>query len=133
MAKLNLSEMVVRDETGCVDVEGTIATFRNDLYTWLQEVEYETALIAGAVKEVFDNHKGVRINMPALVSMTLNILGATPSNYADLSEKVGAYVRTAKEVFLVSKGKGGGVCRIADMSAEDLKKLADKRAAETAE
>ena len=131
MAKINVSEMVVRDETGCVDIEGTVATFRGELYSWLQEVEYQTALIADAVSKVFDSHKGVCINMPALVSMTLNILGATPTNYADLSEKVGAYVRTSKALFAVSKGKGGGVRRIADMSAEDQKKLADRRAQES--
>lgn len=133
MAKINVSEMVVRDETGCVDIEATVASFRGELYTWMQEVEYTTALISQAVSSVFDAHKGACINMPALTSMALHILGATPTNYADLSEKVGAYVRTSKSLFAVSKGKGGGVRRIADMSAEDQKKLADRRAAEAAE
>lgn len=131
MAKINMADMVVRDDTGCVDIEGTVATFRGELYAWLQEVECTTALIAEAVGKVFDTHKGACINMPALTSMSLHILGATPANYADLSEKVGAYVRTSKTLFAVSKGKGGGVRRIADMSAEDQKKLAERRAAES--
>lgn len=130
MAKFNMSEMVVRDDNGSVDVDGTIVAFKNELYSWVQEVEYETSLVGAAVNVVFDNHKGANINMPALTSMALNILGATPANYAHLSEMVGDYVRTSKAQFCVSKGKGGGVKRIADMSLEDQQKLADKRAAE---
>jgi hypothetical protein len=120
MAKSNVSEFVVRDSSGCVDVDATIENFSSQLGTFMVETEVETAGIAQAVNAVFDTHKGVNINTPALVSLSIQSLSiqkldVSPANYADMAEKIADYVRSNKATFLVSKGKGGGVRRICDI------------------
>lgn len=112
---IKMSEYVVRDTTGTVDIDATIEKFGTELQSYLDTAERESVDIGNAVHAVFDQHKGVNINMPALVSLSLQWLDVSPANYSDMSEKVADYVRSHKDAFLVSKGKGGGVRRIADI------------------
>lgn len=113
----SIRDYLVKRENGSVDSEASIAKFREELANYVVKVEATNGKIAEAVKAVFDTHKGVRMNLPALTSFSLTQLGATPANHAELTEAVQAYVRAnAKEggIFEIQKGHGGGCCRVCD-------------------
>jgi len=113
--KINLGEYVVRGVDGTIDVLATCQKFEGDLLVHIAKQETEEAEVATAVHGVFDTYKGARINMPALISVTLQRLGVQPANYQVLSDAVHAYVRSnAGTLFTIQKGKGGGVSRISD-------------------
>lgn len=113
---MNMKEYVVRrSETGSVDVDATIAKFAGELQSYLNGVETLSDSIGVAVEQVFDAHKGASIPLPALVSIALTALGVSPTNFTEMSEAVADYVRSHKDVYQMSKGKGGGVRRIADI------------------
>lgn len=115
----NINAFVVKSENGSVDVEASCLKFRGELEKHLAAREVETSAIAEAVHAVFDQYKGVNINMPALTNAVLSRMGATPSTFAVLSERTAEYVReNAGEggAFKIAKGKGGGVRRVADIA-----------------
>lgn len=105
---------IIRAENGSVDVEASLDHFETCLRDHIATAEQEGADIGVAVNAVFDQHRGVCINMPALTSMTLSLLGVTPSTYVEMGEKVGDFVRSHKDVFSITKGKGGGCRRVCD-------------------
>lgn len=130
---MDISVKLVRSADGSVDENATKSAFDAALAKHIAEREMETATIAAAVSAVFDQYLGTSINMPALCNFTLGRLNAQPENYKVLSDRVAAYVRDnaqgkdlsekdAKEsiwerpdsLFVIGKGKGGGVYRRAD-------------------
>jgi broad specificity polyphosphatase/5'/3'-nucleotidase SurE len=127
---LKFGSYVVRDAAGVVDQLATEEKFQTELASWLENVEAQTVLISAAVHQVFDTHKGANINMPALVSLAMAGMNVNLANYTELSEKVHEFVQAGKDtVWHIAKGKGGGVRKIADMSAEELAKVAEAKAA----
>jgi len=119
--KFNVKESAVRGANGLIDADATVALFTEQLSSYITNTEAKVAQVASAVSDVFDEHKGVRMNTPALVSFSLSKLGAGPANYSDLEEAVGLYVhaqaRTESNpdgLFEITKGKGGGICRVCD-------------------
>lgn len=122
-------EGVVRGDEGSVDVDATLAKCKAELIQFCAERETEEATIADAVCAIFDEYVGVRINMPALTGFALQRLNAQPQNHKVLTERVQAYVRSNSQgktdddgtqerpgsLFLIGKGKGGGVARRCDL------------------
>lgn len=120
--QINLHNYVVRGSDGSVDTDATLAKFESTLSAYIVERETEQSTIAAAVGAVFDAHKGTAINMPALTSLTVQRLNAQPENFKTLSERVQSYVREQSKgdssMFLIAKGKGGGVSRRCDIPAK---------------
>jgi hypothetical protein len=110
----NLSELMVCYSDGAIAVEATCLAFRNALLAHIAEQEKQDDEISRALNGIFDTYKGARINMPALVALALQRLGADPTNYKTLEEAVYKHIRHNLQVFRVAKGKNGGVSRIAD-------------------
>lgn len=110
-----MKSYVVRSESGSVDVDATVTKFAGELQSYLNGVEALSGQIGTAVNAVFDEHKGAAINMPALVTLGLVKLNVTFDHYTEMSEAIADYVRSNKDVYLISKGKGGGVRRICDI------------------
>lgn len=117
-------------EGGKVDQDKSEAAFRGALLKYVAERETEGTLIEEAVSALFDQYKGAAINMPAVCSMTAQRLNAQPENFKVLSDRVAEYVRANSQetgnekegtlvehpdsLFIIAKGKGGGVSRRAD-------------------
>ena len=117
-------------EAGKVNQDKSEAAFRGALLKYIAERETEGTLIEEAVSALFDQYKGAAINMPAVASMTAQRLGAQPENFKVLSDRVAEYVRANSQetgsekegnlvqhpesMFIIAKGKGGGVSRRAD-------------------
>jgi hypothetical protein len=120
MSNITIS-LVTKD--GSVDQEASRQAFDTALSKYIAERETEESTIAAAVSAVFDKFPGAAVNMPALASMALQHLNALPSNYSTLDEKCKQYVRDnagAREsgkLFVIGKGKNGGVKRWADQPA----------------
>lgn len=109
-------ELVITD--GLVDQAASEKAFRTALVKYTAERETELSSIADAVGAVFDAHKGASINMPAVAHYALTGLNAQPENFKTLETRVMEYVReNAKgdsSIFVIAKGKKGGVTRRAD-------------------
>jgi hypothetical protein len=126
---MDISKFVVR-AGGSINRAASVAAFETVLDQYLAEESVESGVIGDAVNAVFDKHPGASINMPALQSAVTGLLNATPANYAVLSEKARQYVRqnsqgekdsagnfeNPESLFLIQKGKGGGVRRRSDTS-----------------
>jgi hypothetical protein len=121
MTTIDLTTYVVRDEDGAVDVTATTEKFESTLLAYVAEHEAGDKLVAEAVSAVFDAHKGARINMPALTSLALQYLNVQPENHKALTSRVQTYLRAnsgdegSGKLFNSRKGKGGGLCRVADL------------------
>lgn len=118
---INVPNFAVRDSSGEVLIDETVEKFRVELLRFKANRETETAQIAMAVNAVFDQHLGVSITMPAVVSMTLTRLDVTPETFNLLRERTMDFIRanaSAKREdgmdFCVQKGKHGGVFRWVD-------------------
>jgi predicted secreted protein len=113
---------VVRTPDGKTDELASLNKFRDALGKFTAERETEETTIAAAVTEVFDENKGVNINMPALQSLVLHKLNVSPATFKVMGDRVAEYVRahsSAKReeggLYKIGKGKGGGVSRWSDV------------------
>jgi hypothetical protein len=120
---------LVRASDGSIDQDASLDACSDAIVKYCAERETEEATIADAVNALFDEHKGARLNMPFVQSATLRTLNVQPANYKVLSEKVAQYVRDHSQgekaedgsvarpdsLFLIGKGKGGGVARRCDL------------------
>jgi hypothetical protein len=112
---MSVSSFVVLSN-GSVDVSATEAAFSSALALYISERETQNEQIASAVSAVFDEHLGKTITMPVLQSLACGKLAALPDNYKSLSDRVATYVREQNgNTFRITKGKGGGVARLADL------------------
>lgn len=114
---IDLAKYAVRSATGSVDTEATVEKFAADLDKFIAERETELSAVGAAVNAVFDEYRGKSINMPTVCSLAASKLNGQPANYSDLTEKAADFIRSHKDVFAVTKGKNGGVSRIADRPA----------------
>jgi len=130
MSKLNnvtMAGYVVKTD-GEINVEETVQKFRAELLVYKTERELESETVGQAVHAVFDDWRGVNINMPALQTAALKYLNFQPENHKALSQKVTEYVRAnagkreTGALFFIGKGKGGGVKRWSDHQNEESSK-----------
>lgn len=118
---------------GRTDKDASTAAFVSAMESHIASRELELETIADAVNAVFDKYKGTSINMPALCNFALQELNAQPENYKVLQERTADYVRENAQgdkdketgleprpnsLFVIGKGKGGGVHRRADRPAK---------------
>jgi hypothetical protein len=110
-----MDKHMVRDATGSVDVLASATKYAEALSAWCTEHEVDSDTIEGAVEAVFDRHDGKRMPVPALLSMAVTELGASPEQHKALTARVQAYVKgqTAAGRLEVGKGPKGGVARLA--------------------
>lgn len=108
-----MDKYTVRNSSGEVDVAASANNYANALTSWKSENEIPVADIEAAVEAVFNKHP--KLPMPALLSAAVNELSDAPEAFKALTERVGAYVRGQATLgrLEISKGKGGGVSRLA--------------------
>lgn len=109
-----MDKYTVRNTDGSVDVAASANAYALALANWVAENEVPATDIEAAVEAVFDQHTG-KLPMPALLNAAVNELGATPAQFKALTERCHAYVRGQALTgrLEISKGKGGGVSRLA--------------------
>lgn len=114
-----ISSYAVRNVDGSVDHEATLEKFASDLFRFEELHDREQQVIGGAINAVFDEYQGARLNTPFLVGQVLKKLNAQPENYKALSDRVVTFIRSNSQaedsVFVISKGKGGGIGRRSDV------------------
>lgn len=116
---------------GHIDQAASEQAFRSALTRRMAELETEQTQIADATAELFDQYRGQPIAMPVLGSLVAQKLNAVPENHAILSERAKEYVRANSQgkvtdgveerpdsLFVIGKGKNGGVSRRADRPAK---------------
>lgn len=113
-----MDKFTVRDAGGSVDVAASVASYREALNSWVSVNETPVEVIERAVEAVFDSRSSTqRLPTPFLVSLAVQEIGADPSQFKALSARVSAYVKgqCAENTGRLdtSKGKGGGVLRLA--------------------
>ncbi len=116
---------------GHIDQAASERAFSQALVKRMAELETEQEQIAAATTELFDQYLGQAIAMPTLGSLVAQKLNAVPENHAVLSERAKQYVRANSQgkvtdgveerpdsLFVIGKGKNGGVTRRADRPAK---------------
>lgn len=118
--KLNINTDVVFGDNGTVDSSATRSAFEASLRKLASETETQLASIGTAVNAVFDKNHGQRLTLPALCSYTVNEMNGPALNWTTLTERVSDYVHAQAKlgVLSITKGKGGGVARTADLPAK---------------
>lgn len=136
-----LGDYVERGDDGKLDFEATIAKFSARLTEYEAVCEKEDATIADAVHAVFDSKvmRGGSVNMDAIVTFAIPSLNPNTENYAILRDRIKNWIRINSDqsekknkegtvlvpadaprtrTFSISKGKGGGVRRWADIAVK---------------
>lgn len=130
MSTISLTvDLVLTD--GHIDQDASEQAFSAALTRRMAELETEETQIAAATAELFDTYRGQPIAMPTLGSLVAQKLNAVPENHAVLSERAKQYVRANSQgkvtdgveerpnsLFVIGKGKNGGVSRRADRPAK---------------
>lgn len=119
---------------GTVDRDETLATASDAIDRYVAERETEETVVGEAVTALFDEYKGTTLPMPFVVQRTLVALNAQPANQAALTLRIQEHVRSNSQgekdkatkavarpdsLYVIGKGKGGGVSRRADMKAAE--------------
>ena len=106
---------MVRFSDGSVNTQATLAKLEASLENYVETEDIENRLVAAAVHQVFDQFPGAGINMPALRTKVLMVVGFTNENFQEKSDRIDSFVRASSE-FVISKGPKGGVHRVADLT-----------------
>lgn len=128
--KITLEVDLVRLSDGSYDHDTMLGSCADLLVKQEAEKDTEEATIRDAVNASFDQFPGAAINMPGLISMTTQRLNAQPANWKVLADRTAAYIHENSQgdsdkatgtvqypnsLFVIGKGKGGGVRRRADI------------------
>lgn len=117
-----ITTKLVLKTDGSIDTAASTAAFGKALSLHIAERETQDKEIGEAVSALFDRYPGQKIAMPAVASMAAQSLNAQPENFKTLSDRVAEYVRANSKsddsLFVINKGKGGGVGRRADLPKE---------------
>ena len=127
-----LSVSLVAATDGSIDTDASLASCKAEILKYKAARETEQATIAEQVGALFDEHKGATLNMPYVANEALRRLNVQPENFKLLEARVLQYVRENSQgdkigegdsatferpdsLFVITKGKGGGVKRRGDI------------------
>jgi uncharacterized cupredoxin-like copper-binding protein len=138
---MNLEIKLVTDSEDRIDVDATLALAQEQLVNYKTNIETEDFTVKEAVDYVFDNNRGVRMNMEFIVGQALNHLNVQSGNYQTLKTKIHdhisgngqgktltkatkdspAVVENPNSLYIIGRGRGAGTVRRADLvTADDL-------------
>lgn len=134
MSQITLTVDLARTSEGRYDHIRTLSNLATALIKSEAERELEESTVRDALQSIFDEYKGTAITMPTLEGMVCRKLNAVPANWKPLAMRTAAFVRensqettdkltkvTTKHpnsLFVIQKGKNGGVLRRADIPAK---------------
>lgn len=131
---MNLTFTLALDKNKLIDVSASIAAAEGAIRRRKAELETEETNILAALNAVFDAGKGTRVNMPYVINQALQLLGVaeTPGAYKTMYDRVHAFIQSNSQgkvdkltkiverpdsLFVVGKGKNGGLQRRADIAS----------------
>lgn len=119
----------VRGTDGKIDVQDTLASWGNQLSVYAAKEEADLDVIAEAVMRVWDENKGLKnMNLDAIASLTIrHIPNVGAQAFGEVAERVKDYVRSATDIFCLTKGKNGGVQLLARLTDEERTKVLAQR------
>lgn len=119
----------VRGSDGAIDVDASLDAWRNDLTVYASKESADLQTIASAVERVWQENAGLKsMNLDAIASFSMRHLpSVAPTAYNDVSERIKEYVRSATDLFALTKGKGGGVQLLSRLSTEERAKVEAQR------
>jgi hypothetical protein len=128
-----VSEILVNDSSGLIDVQATLDAFKPLLVAARAKQEEKNNVIGTAVNAIFDTWKGQRVPMTQLVSYVTASLNVAPGKaYTEVATAVKSFVAANPSIY--SSGKGfRGVGRIADLPVKALPAPKGKRGAKKAD
>jgi hypothetical protein len=138
MATLEIK--LVQDADGLIDIDRTLLLAQETVLEFKASRETEETTILGHLNTVFDTLKagGTKANMPYVIGQVLTLMNisAMPSSYKTLETRVHKYIqansqgktidKVTKQVerpnsmFVIGKGKGGGLYRRSDLTAAEV-------------
>lgn len=107
------SKILKFDSVGLVDVAATVAAFTEAVteYAGLQKADQENCAVA--VASVWTDAPNLKtISLSALAGMAAHKMGATAGDLAVITERCADYIRNAKALYKIAKGRNGGVSRV---------------------
>lgn len=108
----------VRNVIGEVDQKASLASYANSLAKWCSENEVSTEQVRDAIDKVFDEHtdpnatEPLRLTIPVLEGYAMAHFKVSPQKFSAVKDRIKAFVKGSAR-FDSSKGKGGGVARLA--------------------
>ena len=136
MSQITLTVDLQRNSAGRYDHERTLSNFSAALVKHESERELEESTVRDTLNGIFDQYKGTAITMPTLEGMVCRALNAQPANWQTLADRASAFVRENSQettdkltkvktlhpesLFVIQKGKHGGVLRRADIPAKPV-------------
>lgn len=120
MSKIEISDLVVRDEDGNVDDTATAEKALEVVHQFLTEHESANAEISAAVNAFFDEHKGSYARMEMVVNHTLVALGVNPTSqeWVSRGQEVETWIKSDTR-FASAKGRGRGLYRVVDKKVDN--------------
>jgi hypothetical protein len=117
----DINGCVVLATDGTISVKATLKNVGDAITHFNTSFANDLDVVGAAVESVFDQYKGTTITTPTLASLAVARLhDIQPTDWAKMEERVKAYVgaQVAGGLFTVTKGRNGGVTRLADVVAE---------------
>lgn len=120
-----ISKFAVRNNDGSVDQPATVSKFQSELSAYVAESETEASTIESAVEAALSEKTSLRLDTDYLASQATVRLNTSNDNHKAMVRKVRAFI-TANSTDLddsgspvnpearyhVSRGPGGGTCRL---------------------
>lgn len=114
---------LVRDGSGRIALQDTIALFHNELNVFLSNEQADTDRIANGVTEFWDGHPGLKsASLDSIASAVFGQLNAPPESFKELTARIKSYIRSNTNTFYVGRGKSGGVNLLSRMTTEERAK-----------
>lgn len=108
-----MDKYMVRGSDGSVDLKASVAAYHNALAKWVSENEISADTVRNAVDAVFNERgEGTRLTLPILVSYAMGKIDHSPAQYTAIESRIRAFLK-GNARFESTKGKGGGVARLA--------------------
>lgn len=119
----------VRGSNGAIDIDASLEAWRTDLTVYASKESADLETIASAVDRVWQENSGLKsMNLDAIASFSMRHLPAVaPTAYNDVSDRIKDYVRSATDLFALTKGKGGGVQLLSRLTTDERAKVDAQR------
>lgn len=111
---VDITEIIVRDEDGEIDMTETLSAFEDIVLAWEEEGQADNTAILQALNKAFDKHHGKALSVQALTFEVMNVLGLSVDSLGSVQNNVSSVVKANPALFEQTRGPNGGTRRIAD-------------------
>lgn len=119
----------VRDADGEIDADATLAAVRAQVASYVAQYRADQDTIKQAVDRAWSDYPNTpSMNLDAVATFAMRHLGPMdPSTLVVVKKRITDYVRSATNLFALTKGSGGGVLKLDRLTPEQLTKVQAQR------